>query len=93
MMARRSPTSWSPTPTATTPPGCPSWWPAPAPTTYGYGPHGPVPEHDPTRCTVSFDEYFTEEEKDAFEKAWKDTPDELKREGPDVDFHPRRRRW
>lgn len=55
--------------------------------TYGYGPHGPVPEHDPLD-TVSFDEYFTDEEKDAFEKAWKDTPDELKREGPDVDFTP-----
>ena len=55
--------------------------------TYGFGPHGPVPEHDPLD-TVSFDEYFTEEEKEAFEKAWKDTPDELKREGPDTDFVP-----
>ncbi|MEM7272370.1 MAG: MBL fold metallo-hydrolase [Actinomycetota bacterium] len=56
-------------------------------TTYGFGPHGPVPAHDPLEV-VSFDEYFTAEEKDAFEKAWADTPDELKREGPDQDFVP-----
>ncbi len=56
-------------------------------TTYGFGPHGPVPDHDPLD-TVSFDEYFTEQEKEDFEKAWKDVPDELKREGPDVDFVP-----
>ncbi len=56
-------------------------------TTYGFGPHGPVPDHDPLD-TVSFDEYFTAEETEAFEKAWRDTPDELKREGPDVDFVP-----
>ncbi len=56
-------------------------------TTYGFGPHGPVPEHDPLD-TVTFDEYFTEQEKEDFEKAWKDVPDELKREGPDVDFVP-----
>ena len=31
-------------------------------TTYGFGPHGPVPEHDPLD-SVSFDEYFTAEEK------------------------------
>lgn len=56
-------------------------------TTYGYGPHGPVPDHDPLD-SVSFDEYFTAEEKADFDKQWADTPDELKREGPDVDFVP-----
>ena len=56
-------------------------------TTYGFGPHGPVPDRDPLD-TVTFDEYFTDEEKQAYEKAWKDIPDELKREGPDVDFVP-----
>ncbi len=55
--------------------------------TYGFGPHGPIPESDPLD-TVTFDEYFTDEEKAEFEKAWKDTPDELKREGPDVNFVP-----
>ncbi len=56
-------------------------------TTYGFGPHGPVPEHDPLD-KVSFDEYFTKEEKEEFERVWNETPDELKREGPDVDFVP-----
>jgi len=56
-------------------------------TTYGFGPHGPVPDHDPLD-QVSFDEYFTAEEKAEFDKQWADTPDELKREGPDVDFAP-----
>ncbi|MEM8925283.1 MAG: MBL fold metallo-hydrolase [Actinomycetota bacterium] len=56
-------------------------------TTYGFGPHGPVPDHDPLD-TVTFDEYFTAEEKETFEKQWADTPDELKREGPDQDFVP-----
>lgn len=55
--------------------------------TYGFGPHGPVPDHDPLD-TVTFDEYFTEEEREEFDKAWRETPDELKREGPDVDFVP-----
>ncbi len=55
--------------------------------TYGFGPHGPVPDSDPLD-NVSFDEYFTAEEKEEFERVWKDTPDELKREGPDVDFLP-----
>ncbi|MEM9651616.1 MAG: MBL fold metallo-hydrolase [Actinomycetota bacterium] len=55
--------------------------------TYGFGPHGPVPEQDPMD-TVTFDEYFTAEEKEQIEKAWADIPDELKREGPDVDFVP-----
>lgn len=56
-------------------------------TTYGFGPHGPVPDEDPLE-KVTFDEYFTDEEKAEFEKAWADTPDELKREGPDVHFVP-----
>lgn len=56
-------------------------------TTYGYGPHGPVPDHDPLD-QVSFDEYFTAGEKAQFDKQWADTPDELKREGPDVEFTP-----
>ncbi len=56
-------------------------------TTYGFGPHGPVPDEDPLE-KVTFDEYFTAEEKAEFEKAWADTPDELKREGPDVNFVP-----
>ncbi len=55
--------------------------------TYGFGPHGPVPESDPLD-KVSFDEYFTAEEREEFEKVWNDTPDELKREGPDVHFVP-----
>lgn len=55
--------------------------------TYGFGPHGPVPDHDPLD-EVSFDEYFTAEEKDEFDKLWADTPDELKREGPDKEFTP-----
>ncbi len=55
--------------------------------TYGFGPHGPVPEHDPLEA-VSFDEYFTPEEKQKIEKMWNDLPDELKREGPDEEFVP-----
>ena len=55
--------------------------------TYGFGPHGPVPDHDPLD-TVTFDEYFTAEEKEKIEKEWADTPDELKREGPDQGFVP-----
>lgn len=55
--------------------------------TYGFGPHGPVPEHDPLE-TVTFDEYFTPEEKQTIEKQWADMPEELKREGPDTEFVP-----
>ncbi len=55
--------------------------------TYGFGPHGPVPDKDPME-QISFDEYFTAEEKATIEKEWADIPDELKREGPDVDFVP-----
>ncbi|MFV0259621.1 MAG: MBL fold metallo-hydrolase [Acidimicrobiales bacterium] len=55
--------------------------------TYGYGPHGAVPDDDPLE-KVSFDEYFTAEEKAAIDKEWAETPDELKREGPDQEFVP-----
>ncbi len=55
--------------------------------TFGFGPHGPVPDEHPLDG-LSFDEYFTEEESAEFTKAWEDTPDELKREGPDTDFVP-----
>jgi glyoxylase-like metal-dependent hydrolase (beta-lactamase superfamily II) len=56
-------------------------------TTYGFGPHGPVPAEDPLD-KVTFDEYFTPEEKAAIDKEWAETPDELKREGPDQVFVP-----
>lgn len=55
--------------------------------TFGFGPHGPVPDEHPLDG-LSFDEYFTAEEAAEFAKAWDETPDELKREGPDVDFVP-----
>jgi glyoxylase-like metal-dependent hydrolase (beta-lactamase superfamily II) len=55
--------------------------------TYGFGPHGEVPEDDPLD-KVSFDEHFTPEERADFERAWNETPDELKREGPDQAFVP-----
>jgi glyoxylase-like metal-dependent hydrolase (beta-lactamase superfamily II) len=55
--------------------------------TYGFGPHGEVPDEDPLE-KLSFDEYFTAEEKKAYKKAWDETPDELRREGPDTEFHP-----
>jgi glyoxylase-like metal-dependent hydrolase (beta-lactamase superfamily II) len=55
--------------------------------TYGFGPHGLVPEHDPLE-SISFDEYFTPEEKTKIDKEWADMPDELKREGPDIGFRP-----
>jgi glyoxylase-like metal-dependent hydrolase (beta-lactamase superfamily II) len=57
--------------------------------TYGFGPHGPIPERDPLE-TVTFDEYFTAEEKEAVDKLWREMPEELKREGPDPDFVPDR---
>ena len=56
-------------------------------TTYGFGPHGDVPDEDPLD-KVTFDEYFTAEEKSTIEKEWAEIPDELKREGPDQDFVP-----
>ncbi len=55
--------------------------------THGFGPHGPVPEHDPLE-SITFDEYFTAEEKATIEKQWADMPEELKREGPDTEFVP-----
>jgi glyoxylase-like metal-dependent hydrolase (beta-lactamase superfamily II) len=57
--------------------------------TYGFGPHGPIPDFNPLDV-VTFDEYFSAEEKESFEKAWRDVPEELKREGPDPDFRPDR---
>ncbi|MEM7337802.1 MAG: MBL fold metallo-hydrolase [Actinomycetota bacterium] len=56
-------------------------------TTYGFGPHGPVPDEDPLD-KITFDEHFTAEEKAKIEKEWAEIPDELKREGPDQDFQP-----
>ncbi len=55
--------------------------------THGFGPHGTIPEAD-ALDRISFDEYFTRQEKEEFEKAWAGLPDELKREGPDADFVP-----
>lgn len=55
--------------------------------TYGFGPHGPIPEVD-VLDRISFDEYFTDEERTEFARVWEDMPDELKREGPDADFVP-----
>lgn len=56
-------------------------------TTIGFGPHGEVGSDDPME-QVTFDEYFTAEEKAEIEKAWSELPDELKREGADTDFVP-----
>jgi glyoxylase-like metal-dependent hydrolase (beta-lactamase superfamily II) len=56
-------------------------------TTYGFGPHGPVPERDPME-EVRFDEHFTDDERAEFQRQWDETPDELKREGPDTGFVP-----
>ena len=55
--------------------------------TYGYGPHGPVPDEDPLD-KLTFDEYFTDAEREEIEKEWADIPEELKREGADQDFVP-----
>ncbi len=55
--------------------------------TYGFGPHGPVPDAHPLDG-LSFDEHFSAEEAEEFRTAWENTPDELKREGPDHDFVP-----
>ncbi len=55
--------------------------------TYGFGPHGEVPDKDPLE-SISFDEYFTPDEKAKIDKEWADMPDELKREGPDTEFRP-----
>ncbi len=56
-------------------------------TTYGFGPHGDVPDEDPLE-KVTFDEYFTAEESAEFKKAWDETPPELRSEGADQDFLP-----
>lgn len=56
--------------------------------TFGFGPHGELPEEGDVLDRISFDEYFTEKEKEEFAKAWEDVPDELKREGPDLEFEP-----
>ncbi len=50
----------------------------------GCGPHGEVAD-DPTEA-VRFDQYFSAEELERFEKEYAEVPDELKREGPDTDF-------
>lgn len=55
--------------------------------TYGFGPHGPLPDTHPLDG-LSFDEHFTPEEAEEFRTEWENTPDELKREGPDHDFVP-----
>ncbi len=54
---------------------------------YGFGPHGEVRAVDPTD-KVDFSKYFTAEEKNKFDKEWDDLPEELKREGPDLNFMP-----
>lgn len=55
--------------------------------TYGFGPHGEVPDDDPLD-KLNFDEHFTEAERQEFRKAWEATPPELRREGPDLTFVP-----
>jgi len=54
---------------------------------YGYGPHGTVRRSDP-EDKVDFSAYFTAEEKERYDKEYDDLPDELKREGPDLEFRP-----
>ena len=54
---------------------------------YGFGPHGVVRTYDPND-RVDFSAYFTAEEKARFDREWDDLPDEIKREGPDLDFRP-----
>ncbi|MGY9074022.1 MAG: MBL fold metallo-hydrolase [Acidimicrobiales bacterium] len=54
---------------------------------YGYGPHGEVRAYDPND-KVDFSAYITAEEKQKYDKEWDDIPEELKREGADVDFVP-----
>jgi glyoxylase-like metal-dependent hydrolase (beta-lactamase superfamily II) len=58
-----------------------------AATTYGFGPHGPVSADDPLD-RLDFSTYISADERDRFEREWADLPDELKREGPDIDFVP-----
>ena len=54
---------------------------------YGFGPHGAVSEVKPDD-KVDFSKYISVEEKEKFDKEWDDVPDELKYEGPDLDFVP-----
>lgn len=54
---------------------------------YGFGPHGEARKLDPND-KIDFSKYFTADEKQKFDKEWDDLPDELKREGPDLDFVP-----
>ncbi|ETX06630.1 MBL fold metallo-hydrolase [Candidatus Entotheonella palauensis] len=54
---------------------------------YGFGPHGHVQESDPND-KIDFSKYFMAEEKKQFDKEWDELPDELKREGADLDFSP-----
>ncbi len=56
-------------------------------TTFGYGPHGPVASGDPL-ARLDFGAYITPEENRRFAEEWANLPDELKREGPDLEFHP-----
>ncbi len=53
----------------------------------GCGPHGEVPDVQPMD-QVRFDEYFTAEEIERYDKEYAEVPEELKREGPDVEFRP-----
>jgi glyoxylase-like metal-dependent hydrolase (beta-lactamase superfamily II) len=54
---------------------------------YGFGPHGAVRQFDPSD-RIDFSKYFTAVEKAKFDQEWDDLPDEIKREGPDLDFVP-----
>lgn len=54
---------------------------------YGFGPHGQVRPFDP-HDKVDFSGYFTAQEKAQFDKEWDALPDEIKREGPDLNFTP-----
>ncbi|MGQ4808444.1 Hydroxyacylglutathione hydrolase [Candidatus Entotheonellaceae bacterium PAL068K] len=54
---------------------------------YGFGPHGEVRALDPDD-KVDFSKTFTAEEKERFDKEWDELPDEIKREGPDLNFVP-----
>ena len=54
---------------------------------YGFGPHGEVRQFDPND-RVDFSHYFTPGEKEQFDQEWDALPEDLKREGPDLDFVP-----
>lgn len=54
---------------------------------YGFGPHGQVRVFDPSD-KVDFSTYFSPEEKAQFDKEWEAVPDDIKREGPDLNFTP-----